>query len=84
MKGFYTRYNIQVLLVTIIIQILVHKSFYELLVCVCVCVCVCEWTFKLKVKKNMLNLLLEFVSSTIVGEVVKSTLDTIEKSEQLI
>ena len=82
MKGFYTRYNIRVLLVTIIIQILVHKSFYELLVCVCVCVC--EWTFKLKVKKNMLNLLLEFVSSTIVGEVVKSTLDTIEKSEQLI
>ena len=38
MKGFYTRYNTRVLLVTILIQILLHNSFYELLVCVCVCV----------------------------------------------
>ena len=37
MKGFYTRYNTRVLLVTILIQILLHNSFYELLVCVCVC-----------------------------------------------
>ena len=36
MKGFYTRYNTQVLLVTTIIQILLHYSFYKLLVCVCV------------------------------------------------
>ena len=35
MKGFYRRYNTRVMLVTVLLQILLHNSLYKLSGCVC-------------------------------------------------